>query len=353
MLPAPKLPLLTPAEAFGPDLERFKDPTQALVSWRDKQLQWWTFSGSLQTLRGRPYAFELKFIDRHTQNDFIGALPTRWLSARTLTTHFSLTDPLNGDNEKNFRCHERGGLFSKTSGFFSEDYFHLEVGGTHCFSHPDGTLTLAASLEDVSLHLTLEPPKKLIYHGQSGYVHRDNTNGPEASFYCSAPRLSAKGRLIIDGKLEEVTGSVWLDHEKFSGPTARTHHILDRITLQFETGECLMVFDHAVSPFATYIDPQQTTHHFVGSELKIENLEYWISKKTGARYAIKRKIRIEPLNREFELKPIVVDQEVNLIRGTFGCAWIGAIITSGGHGFMSISGTDTRPQTRALSFFVR
>lgn len=349
MIPAPKLPLLTPAEAFGPDLERFRNRQQTFISWRDKQLQSWTFNGQLKTSRGRLYGFQLRFVDRRTQNDFFGAVPTRWLKPRVFAAHFSLADAMNSELSKVFRSFERGGVFSKTSGFAADDRFHIEVGGWNAFQRDDGSFTLSINAEEISLHLDLRQTAPLVYHGQSGYVDHQS----RSSFYCSAPRLAATGRLIIDDKLEDVTGVVWLDHEKLTGSAEKSDADHDRIALQFESGENLLISDQGTSTFATWIDSSGNTQHLISSEIRLTNTEYWISPRTGARYPIKRHIRLEPLNREFDIKPTVIDQELDLMRSMFSCAWEGAISAPGAVGFMSLHGKDHRRATRALEFLVR
>lgn len=363
LVPSRKLPLLTPAEAFGPDLERFRDQAQSMISWRDKQAQWWQFSGHLTTERGRRYAFQLQFTDRRTQNDFIGALPARWITARSFAAHFSLTDPMNGEASKAFQYAEKGGLLMKSTGFAADDRFHVEVGGWYAYRREDGTLTLFANTPDASLHLDLKTTRSLVYHGQSGYVSRDED---ASSFFCSNPRLAASGRLLIDDKLESVTGIVWLDHEKQTAPGRSFQNASSRIALQFETGEDLMIFDQGAATFGTWINSLGQTQHLVASEIKIENTEYWKSPSTAARYPLKRHVRIEPLNLEFDIKPMVPNQELSTRRSTLTSSWEGAITaqsTANGasnnavglgsaSGFMELFGYDTRPHARAIEFLV-
>lgn len=350
LVPSRKLPLLTPAEAFGPDIDRFKDQSQSMISWRDKQAQWWSFNGHLNTERGRRYAFQLKFIDRRTQNDFIGALPTRWLTARSFAAHFSLTDPMNGDTSKVFRYFEKGGLFAKSSGFAAEDRFHVELDGWYAYQRADGTIALYANGEEMSLHLDLKPTRPLLFHGQSGYIHREND---ASSFFCSNPRMAASGRLVIDDKIENVSGIVWLDHEKQTARAGSSQASSNRIMLQFENGADLMIFDNGAATFGTWVDPNGQTQHLVASEINIDNVEYWKSPKTEARYPLKRHIRIEPLNLDLDVRPVAQNQELDILKSAFSSTWEGAITAQNASGFMELSGFDQRRATRALEFLVR
>lgn len=357
-MPARKLPLLTPAEAYGPDIERFRQPAQSLVSWWDKQSQWWQFRGLLKTSRGRPLGFQLSFFDRHTQNDFIGAIPARWITARSFAAHFSITDPMNGEIPNTFRYWQQGGLFSNASGFAAEDRFHVELGGWYAFRREDGSVSLFANGDGDSVHLELHEQKPLTYHGQSGYAEKD----VGASFYCSLPRMKATGRVLLDGKLEDVEGTVWMDHEKLTLKENPFHVNWDRLVLQFANGADLMLFRRGESfQSGTWLAADGTVKHLIASDIQVENNEYWISPETGARYPIKRSIRIEPLSLELQVKPALVAQELDTTRTVFACHWNGLVAAQGqlknqeveARGFMELLGYDPRPRAKVLEFLTK
>ncbi|MBI3558756.1 MAG: hypothetical protein HY074_21020 [Deltaproteobacteria bacterium] len=359
LLPARKLPLLTPAQAFGPDIERFRDSSQSLVAWWDKQSQWWCFRGNLVTGRGRSLGFQLAFIDRHTQNDFVGALPARWITPRAFAAHLAISDPMNGDTAKTFRVWQRGGLLSNSTGFAADDRFHVELGGWYGFRRADGSITLYAHGDGDSIHLELSELKPLAYHGQAGY-----NDGDGAAFYCSYPRLKTTGRVLLDGRLEEVTGLTWMDHEKLTGKESPFQGNWDRLLLQFSSGQDLMLFlvrGRSEAASGSWIDAQGNVKHLVASDIQVENYEYWISPRTGARYPIKRRVRIEPLELELELKASLSNQEVDLTRSIFSSFWQGIVSVTGrykggelnGHGFMELAGHDQRRRAKVIEFLTK
>jgi predicted secreted hydrolase len=361
LVPGRKLPLLTPAESHGPDLERFQDRSQALISWRDKQAQSWLFSGNLYTDRGRGYSFELLFVDRRLQNDFFGALPARWVLPRAISVQFSITDALNADAARVFRSWRKGGVLSRQPGFASDERFHLECGGWAAYLTPEKAISISAQgSTGESLRLTLAPKKEAIYHGLSGYSQL-GTLSHEASFYCSLTRLEAKGQLLVDDKLEDVTGWVWLDHEKATSPSGESEHSWDRVTLQLSTGDDLMLYLLDDNSFGTWIDSQARVKHLVRSEIKLENLEHWISPETGARYPVKRKIRIEPLGLDLDLRSSVAHQELNAKHTSFSSRWAGSVSADGmlsgtkveARGHMVINGRDPRPRARIVDFLLK
>jgi predicted secreted hydrolase len=366
LVPSRKLPLLTPAEAFGPDVERFRDAAQALVPWRDKQSQSWRFMGQLKTAKGRSFGFQLSFQDRHTQNDFFGAIPTRWLTPRSFASHFVITDPMNAESDKTFRFWQRGGLFSNEQGFAADDRFHVGIEGWHSYRREDGIIVLDAAASGDSLHLELQPLKPLAYHGQSGYAQRDG-NPENAAFYCSYTRMQASGWLLIDGRLEDVSGHAWMDHEKFTQKAAAQDDTQDIISLQFSSGEELMLSfvnskEGEMNRFSSgsWIDKQGTIKHLIREDLKTENLEHWISPKTGARYPIKRHIAIETLGLDLLLRAPLPNQEVDATRTNIVSTWQGMVSAQArlkeneveATGFMLLHGYDRRPRAKVLEFLV-
>lgn len=373
MVPSRKLPLLTPAEAYGPDIERFRDARQTLAAWWDKQTQIWSFHGALKTQGGRLIAYQLSFIDRHMQNDFVGAVPARWLKPRLCAATFSISDPMNGETDKTFRYWQRGGLLSRAQGFASEDRFHVEVDGWYAFRRDNGAITLYAHAEGDSLQLELEPSKPVAYHGQSGYAQRDpnrsNISGG-AAFYCSYPRLKTSGRLLLDGKLELVDGVSWLDHEKLTStpqfkPQNRSFsdvlHGLrhERIALHLDGERDLMLFSTDEKSWSgSWINAMGDVQHLIASEIRVENFEYFISARTGARYPIKRKIVIDSDRLELDLRPALTEQEIETSRTNLSCQWNGLVNATGtqhgaqlkGHGFMELAGFDPRPRAKVFEF---
>lgn len=359
LVPQRQLPLLTPAEAFGPDAERFKNSSQTLVSWRDKQSQRWYLNGHLKTSLQRPFGFQITFYDHRTQNDYFGALPARWFTARTFAAHFALTDPKNGEQEKTFRFWQRGGLLTQSSGFAADDQFHVEIGGWYAYQTATNSIMLYANGDGDSLHLELQPTKQPAFHGGSGYVQHDYESS-NASYYCSYTHMKASGRLIIDGRLEQVKGTAWFDHEKLTSDRSYFLDKWDRITLQFDTGEELLVFITKAS-FGSWIDRDGSARHIVRDDIHIENTEYWISPVTKVRYPIKRRLSIPSINLELDLRAQIPAQELNASRTVFSAYWNGEIGASGllrsapisGNGYMELVGYDSRTRTKMLESLVK
>lgn len=370
LVPQRGIPLLTPAESHGPDLERFRDPSQALQSWTDKQLQLWRFTGQLSVAGGRSIGFQLAFYQRRTQRDFLAFIPTRWILPKAhpsaFAARFSLTDPTNADSAKTYRGWHRGTLLIPSTGFLpwrgfaAEERFHVECGGWYArLREENGTIQLYASAGGTSLHLELKPASPPLYHGQSGYLQR--ADRPEqSSFSCSVANLVAAGQIVLDGRLHSVTGAASLDHEKSGADSAAEGH-RDWVSARFDSGEELFLMlgwepDDGLSRFSagTWVDAEGRAKHLVSSEIQVENVEFWTSPDTKCRYPVKRRVRIEPLNLIIEFRPLVPHQEVESSLASPPPFWAGVMNVRAanrmGWGFMELQGYGARPLQRAIRF---
>jgi predicted secreted hydrolase len=98
-----------------------------------------------------------------------------------------------------------------------------------------------------SLRLTLTPVQPYVLNGSHGIV----PEGPGAySAYYSAPRLTARGTLVLGGRASEVTGQGWFDHQwgNFATNSASWHW--NWFACQLNDGSDLMLYQ--------FIDPAGT-----------------------------------------------------------------------------------------------
>ena len=71
---------------------------------------------------------------------------------------------------------------------------------------------LSGVTDRFSIDLHLESVKLPVVHGENGVMWKSD-NGTNGSHYTSFTRLSALGRVYVDGTLTEVSGTAWMDHE--------------------------------------------------------------------------------------------------------------------------------------------
>ncbi len=341
-------PLLTPARPHGPDIELFRKPEHALISWTGKQTQRWKFLGHLHTVSDRTLGYQLSFLQRNTQLDRIGPVRACWLAPRLIAAEFALSDHMNAELRKTFRLWHKGGAIAlpqALAAYAAEDRFHLETGGWYAKRNPTGTISIFASGSGQTIGLHLTPSKPLIYYGQNGYLQQ-GLDADAAAYACGYSLMQTRGTVLLDGRLHDVIGTTWLEHEKSTH--ARSVLPADRFLIQFETGEELMlnlIHDETLKlnrlSSGIFVDRGGNTSHLVSSEFRLETAKYWKSPRTHARYPMRRIIHIESLGLEVELKPFLENNEIGALRSSFwpfiGTRWSGPIKGRGSRNGEAIS----------------
>lgn len=100
-------------------------------------------------------------------------------------------------------------------------------------------LVIDAAAAQMSVGLSLEAVKPIVLQGDRGL----SAKGPnQASYYYSLPRLAVAGRLEIDGRSHEVTGTAWLDREWSTSVLSQGQRGWDWFGLQLDDGTELMAF---------------------------------------------------------------------------------------------------------------
>ncbi|MBI2605877.1 MAG: carotenoid 1,2-hydratase [Deltaproteobacteria bacterium] len=333
-------PLLTPAHPHGPDIELFRKPESALISWTDKQTQRWKFLGHLHTASNRAFGYQLSFLQRNTQLDRIGPVRACWLAPRLVAAELALSDHMNAESRKTFRCWNKGGVLAlpqALAGYAAEDRFHLETGGWYAKRNPTGTISIFASGSGQTISLHLTPSKPLVYYGQNGYLQQ-GPGGDDAEYACGYSLMQTRGTILLDGRLHDVTGTTWLEHEKSTH--ARSIFPTDRFLIQLETGEELMlnlIHDETLKPdrlsSGIFVDRGGNASHLISSEFRLETTKYWKSPRSRARYPMRRTIHVESLGLEVELKPFLENHEIGALHSSFwpffGTRWAGPIAGRG------------------------
>ena len=355
-------PLLTSAQPFGYETERFRNSSQSLVPWNDKQSQIWRIQGCLKTDGGRPLGFQLHFFDWRLHRNLLGLLPAALVLPNLRAAHFTITDPIEADQNQTFHFNQKGGVLAKNKEMNIVHSFHLEQEGWYIFQSDAHHFQLYAE----GLHLNLEIEKPLVLHGQNGY-NQYGSRSEDSFFHCSYTRLKATGRFLHQGRLSEVKGSAWIDHKKTTSHTGIASLGYDgesaQWNLQFDSNEELIVWQFQSGKIcgATWIDNRGDSHHLIQSEISIEIIENWISPKTNTRYPLRSKIEIPKLGIQIEIKPTIQQQELEANRSTMTHYWSGLVSANGtrggqaiqGQGFLTLEGYDRWIGSKLIELLTR
>jgi predicted secreted hydrolase len=300
--------------------------------------EWWYFTGNLDTAGGEEIGFQLTFF-RHALVAEAPLRTSRWASRDVWFAHFALGEGRRGQFTAAERF-ERGALgmagaralpFATWVG----DWRVESVNANETFP-----VRLVASSDEVGLDLVVDPAKPIVLQGDRGLSQK----GPEpgnASYYYSATRLSARGTITVDEEPVAVTGSAWLDREWSTSALSEGQEGWDWFAIQLEDGRDLMLYrmrraDGTVDPHNSgmLIETDGSTRRLGPDDVRYEPGRRWESPRSGAAYPVEWRLRIEPLDMEIEVVPMLDASELDVaVR-----YWEGAIRVQGQEGTRSIGG---------------
>jgi predicted secreted hydrolase len=296
--------------------------------------EWWYYSGHLNDQEKRPYGYQLTFFRTGVKRET--KAKSKWAIQNLYFAHFALTD----ESSKEFQFREKinrgslgeAGASDKTFRVWIEDW-SLEGKGPAMRDH-----FLKAGDRDFGIELILRAEKEPVIHGQNGISQKAEGEG-YASHYYSITRLRTEGKIFLKGKEYPVQGTSWMDHEFGSSQLPEYQVGWDWFSIQLENGTDLMLYqlrhrDGKIDSYSsgTIIFADGSQRHLLLKEFQIEVLERWKSKKSGATYPSKWRVRIPHDQIELLLTPTVRDQELITETSTRVTYWEGSVRVEGKYG---------------------
>jgi predicted secreted hydrolase len=323
----------------------------------DFRIEWWYYTGNLDTPQGRHFGFELTFFR-------VGLLPptvelpadSKWYDRSLYFAHFAVSD-IASEQFYAFERYSRpgppapaqspggpGGLAGAQA-----DPYRVWLEDWNVTQRETGVYQLQAAQAEIALNLTLTDEMGIVLHGENGYS-RGGKNVSSAAYYYSQPRLRANGIVQVDGVSHPVSGLAWKDHEFSSGVLDEDQIGWDWFSLQFEGGPALMMFqlrerdgEISVSSSGTFIGRDGTVQSVQNTGFKIDVLSEWRSPHTQGVYPAAWEIRMTEPDCILEVHPWMADQEINFPAFTY---WEGAVHFEGtcngaparGNGYVELTG---------------
>ena len=149
-------------------------------------------------------------------------------------------------------------------------------------------------------------------HGAGGLDKKGDGPG-QASWYYSMPRLATEGTLTVQGKVHQVRGFTWMDHEFGTGQLPPGVAGWDWLALRLDDGSDLMRYrlrrkDGGLAPGSagSLIDPQGKRREIriadraddKGFTASMTPGGYWRSPASGGRYPLPRLHAVPPIGRD-------------------------------------------------------
>jgi predicted secreted hydrolase len=311
----------------------------------DYRIEWWYYTGNVQTAEGRRFGYQLTFF--RTGFNHSPRNPSRWSLRDLYVTHFAVSDIA----AEQFTFRERVARSGVGWAGAASDAYHVWNGDWSArLSGDDHILTAADG--PVGISLTLRPKKPPVLHGRQGMHQKGETVG-NASYYYSLTRMETRGSLTVGGKTFTVSGETWMDHEFSSSFLEAGQQGWDWFALELDDGSELMLYqmrrtDGTRDSYSsgTLVHPDGTWEAVGPSEFTLTAGKKWTSPASKAAYPVEWSLRLPSRKIELIVRAAFAGQEMNTIASTGFPYWEGSVTASGtrdgkplsGHGYLEMTG---------------
>jgi predicted secreted hydrolase len=320
----------------------------------DFKTEWWYYTGHLQTASHQRYGYELTFfrIGREQPPEALKKVlkDSPWTTRQLYAAHFALSD----ETGKRFQFSEKlnrmgigiAGAHSQVCSVWNELWRVDQLGSQMVLQaqFPDGKQ---------SIHLLLSPEKPVVIHGKNGVSQKAGCVGC-ASHYYSFTRLKTEGNLMVDGKIQPVTGLSWMDHEFGSNQLAARQAGWDWFSVQLNDNTELMLYllrnqDGSIDPNSsgTMVPENGQARHLTLKDFQVKSSgKKWLSKASGGLYPMDWQIDIPSEKLGIAVTPTFENQELQTTASTTVAYWEGSVTVSGtrngkavkGQGYVEMTG---------------
>ncbi|SFI39049.1 lipocalin-like domain-containing protein [Nitrosomonas sp. Nm34] len=306
------------------------------------RIEWWYVTGWLETPDQQPLGFQVTFFRPTTEHDEDN--PSRFAPKRLIIGHAALTDPAVGKllhAEKSARegfdlAYAKAG----NSNVKLDDWYFIRGADGHYRTYAKGA--------DFTLELSLTPTQPLMLQDMNGFS-RKGPKPAQASYYYSEPHLQVSGTVTRDDRVLPVKGSAWLDHEWSSELLDLDAEGWDWTGINLDDGSALVAFQirskdgKKAWAYAGLRNPSGHMTIFSPDEVSFRPVRTWRSPHTDAVYPIAMRIKTGDI--EWQLEPLLDDQELDARQSTGAVYWEGAVtVTRGGQpagrGYLELTGYD-------------
>lgn len=264
--------------------------------------EWWYFTGNLADDAGHRYGFQFTLfrfaVEPGERPDSDFAADAVWMA------HLAVSDIEAGRflSRERFARGALGLAGATADQWWLRDWTVERTG--------DGW-RLRAQTAQVALDLKLEPEKPVVLQGDSGYSRK----GPEpgnASRYYSITRLRADGRIELDDRATDVSGSAWLDREWGSSQLGAGIAGWDWFAVQLDDGRDLMLYrlrteEGTASRFSAgvLVQPDGSYRVLGRDDFRFDALRRWRD-RLGVEWPVAWRVRLDSEEQDSE----VLDVEV-------------------------------------------
>jgi len=352
------------AAGIQPGGWKFAEPGRGVVlpgdhvSHPDYKVEWWYYTGNLETREGRRFGYQLTFFRVGVNRGAGGG--SRWALRDLYMAHFAVSDLSSGRFHAFDRLQRDGAGWAGAA----TDSYRVWNGQWSVTAAADGAHLLQARDPEsgLAIDLRLTGTAHWVAHGDRGYSRKGRE---DASEYYSLPRLVTQGTLAVDGHTYDVSGASWMDHEFGSSVLEADQIGWDWFGLQLEDGRDLMLYqmrrrDGSRDPYSsgTLVSPDGQVVRLTRDDYTLEPRGTWRSPRTGAVYPIRWHVTIPGQQLAFDVQAAMPEQELYTPHSTGVTYWEGAVdVAAGsgrsggsvrGRGYMELTGYNGVPLSESL-----
>ena len=309
--------------------------------------EWWYVTGWLTTPQGESLGFQITFF--RSKPDIDEKNPSTFTPRQLLIAHCALSDPKRGRLWQDQRIRRAGlGLADASE---SDTDVWIE---SWSLKHAAQSYVAKIDADEFSLDLTLSETQAVLINGEGGFSRK----GPEqhaASYYYSLPHMRVAGNISRGAAKSQVAGEAWFDHEWSSSYLDADAAGWDWIGINLDDGAALMAFQirgldgERRWAGGTLRSADGTLQVLQPTDLAFRAGRRWQSPRTGIAYPVEWSVRAG--ERQFQLKPLLDDQENDTRLSTGSIYWEGAVQAfeadkSVGRGYLELTGYGQRLHLR-------
>ena len=297
----------------------------------DYKIEWWYFTGHLETETGQAFGFQATFFRFAAPRDRAMPDHPEFGNSQLFSSQVALTD-VEGNQFTFDERLDRNGWDASAA----EDKLSIRHGPWKLEMQDDGSeqMNLEFSIRDrAQLDLHMRPTKPKVIFGEDG-TSRKGPDEIARSYYITFPRLETTGTIVLNGETLEVKGEAWMDHEIASQQLSSSLEGWDWTAIQLEDGREIKAYvlrqqDGSASPYSRFIwiNQEGELQYILPANFEWERTKSWKSPYTDTDYPNTVVLKaVDPLtgnNQQWKLVPKIDHQEVRGdLNGTY--YWEGA-----------------------------
>ncbi|QNK72309.1 carotenoid 1,2-hydratase [Variovorax sp. PAMC28562] len=288
----------------------------------DLATEWWYITGHARAQDGREFGYQVTFF--RSRIDAAKPLNSAFAAKQIVFAHAAITD-LDGKKLWHDQRIAREGFGVASA---SQSDTDVKLRDWSLVRRPDsqGTYEAHVAATGFAIDLRFAPTQPVLLQGDAG-LSRKGPSPDQASYYYSEPQLAAQGRLTLQGRAFDVTGTAWLDHEVSEALLHPDAVGWDWIGMNLDDGSALTAFHlrrrdgSALWAGGSMRQKGGAARSFSENEVRFQAESTWTSPRTKAVYPTRW--RVQTSAGTFTVRALLDDQELDGSGATGGVYWEG------------------------------